>query len=90
MNFSQPYFTFWDVAMGTYLEPTQFHMNEQERKDACQQGVAAKQTASKSGQSAVEAQAGRAAFSKGRVQQAASEGRSLRSRAEQVVTSQAG
>ncbi|KAJ9520676.1 hypothetical protein QJQ45_007535 [Haematococcus lacustris] len=29
-NFSQPYFTFWDHLCGTYLDPSQFHLTQQE------------------------------------------------------------
>uniref|UniRef100_A0A7S0RXB2 Fatty acid hydroxylase domain-containing protein n=1 Tax=Chlamydomonas leiostraca TaxID=1034604 RepID=A0A7S0RXB2_9CHLO len=29
-NFSQPFFTFWDVLCGTYLDPTDFHLSQAE------------------------------------------------------------
>lgn len=33
-NFSQPFFTFWDVLCGTYLEPTQFHLSQAQLETA--------------------------------------------------------
>lgn len=48
-NFSQPYFTHWDMLMGTYLDPTEFHLSQKELSDKVDKETA-KAAAAASGQ----------------------------------------